>query len=230
MCICVFALDTVLEDLAWSERKTIIIAKLVHMGMFTQRNAFLNITGNVLCLFVGLCRGGRGGGGGRGGSRGGSRSYSRGGGYYGGGGSGYGGGGSAATIGIVLGIIGGIITLSVLICLCCVCCKRASRSKTSTGVVYSTPNRNTAGAANTNPNRTSGVSSNFNKTNTDTELRDCPPAYSTIDKPIYNVQSDMKTTQFNGYLPQTEVKTYSTSSAPKVHTPSSTKSYTTSIV
>lgn len=178
----------------------------------------------ALCVDEGLCRGGRGGGGGRGGSRGGSRSRGRG--YSGGGSSGYGGGSAAgSTIGIVFGIIGGIVALSVLICVCVMCCQRASGSNKTEGIVYNAPNRTTAGAV----NRTSAVSTNFNKAKTDAELNDFPPPYSTIDKPIYNVQNEMETTQLNGslhnygYLPQTEVRTSPARSGTKVHNKSSSR-------
>ena len=110
----------------------------------------------------------------------------------------------------MFGILGGIATLSVLICLCVICCECGSGSKKTKGVVYNAPKRTTAQSV---VNRSSAVSTNFSKAKTDVELNDFPPAYPTIDKSIYNVQNETETTQLNGslqdygYLPQTEVGT-----------------------
>ena len=133
----------------------------------------------------------------------------------------------------MFGVIGGSVTFAVLIYLCVICCQRASGANKTSGVVYNAPTRNTPGVVLSTRNRSAGVVSNANKTKTNTELTDCPPPYSTIDKPIYNVQNEMKTTEFNGslqnygYLPQTEVRA---PSAPKVHTSPTRKSHNTFMV
>ena len=118
-------------------------------------------------------------------------------------------------------MFGGMTILIFFICLCVVCCKHASGWNKTSGEVYSSPSRNTLWVVLSTRNRTAEVASNVNGTKTNTELTDCPPAYSTIDKPIYNIQKEMKTMQFNGslqnygYLPQSKIRA---PSAPKLHT------------
>lgn len=168
----------------------------------------------LLAIFAeeGFCRGGRGGGGG---SRGGGRSR---GGSYRGGGGGYGGSGGAATgtaLGIVFGVIGGCIGFSLLVCLLVACCKRCGNQNRANGRVLS---------AAYDSNRRS---TNLGQIESVRRPVGLPPAYSTIDKPVFNVQEEIKTS----HLPGNSIKCYPQANSyptangvgPNVHKDSSTK-------
>ena len=160
-------------------------------------------------LFAGLSRGSSGGGRSSSGGRSSGRSYSGGGGGYSSGGSsdaGY----PGSLFAIYGGVVGGCIALSVLICGCCMICKHVSDTGSTEGVIVNAPNR-------------TRLSPKFyqNQTGTNIELNDLPPAYSKINKPILDVQNEIKRTQLNrnppSYKQNTAIRPQATGSVVKVH-------------
>ena len=117
---------------------------------------------------------------------------SRGGSYSGGGySSGGSSGSSGTTIAIVCGVIGGWLALSFLIYVCCMVYKRSKRNNNSAGVVVNPPNR-------------TRLSPNLNQNQSGIVLSSLPPSYPETDKPVFDVQQAMYSTQLNGTPPNQE--------------------------
>ena len=85
---------------------------------------------------------------------------------------------------IYLGAVGGCALLSLLICGCCMFYRRAKGVDRTPGVIIRAPNE-----TRTSPNI-------YQNQNVEV-VTDLPPAYSEIDKPIFDVQNEIKRTQLN---------------------------------
>ena len=110
---------------------------------------------------------------------------------------------------IVGGVIGGCLALSVLICVCCLCYRRARGTDKTEGVVVNrAPTSARPPIANFNqtngvilsaPNRAANsIPTNVNQNQPGVVLNKPPLDYAEMNKPTYDVQSDIRRIQLNG--------------------------------
>ena len=129
---------------------------------------------------------------------------------------------------MVVVVLGSLpVLLAVAMCYLYICSRHDSDSVNSSDVDYSTPNKVSAEDFLNMHYRTSAwAASNVIDPKTASELTYRQSSYSTIDKPIYTVQNELKTPKIHGrsqdyaYLPQVEFRTLS---VPSVRTTPSIK-------